>query len=97
MCLDDVKLKSHQCLNDCPVCYIFSFENLARLLRGSSIQLGAVDHFVEVAQLGCRLCIMLSKAWSFDKEVNPLYRLIHELCHIDRNARSSRKVHRSVS
>jgi Pyruvate/2-oxoacid:ferredoxin oxidoreductase delta subunit len=69
MCLDDVVAETHKCINACPVCYILTPENALQLLSGASIQLGIVDLFVQIAQIGCRMCQLLCNVWDLNQEV----------------------------
>ena len=69
MCIGDVLPENHQCVNVCPVCYIFTRDNLIRILSGETIELGIVDLFLEVARIGCRMCEMLCNMWSANQEV----------------------------
>ena len=69
MCMGDVTAEGHRCISACPVCYILTYENALKLLKGESIQLGDIDLFVEVAQLGCRMCEMLCDMWGTQPEV----------------------------
>lgn len=69
MCIGDVTAEGHKCVNACPVCHIFTLENTLKLLSGESISLGDVDLFVQVGQLGCRMCAMLCSMWGTQEEV----------------------------
>jgi hypothetical protein len=75
MCVGDVVAETHKCVEECPVCYILTSENSLRLLSGASIQLGIVDLFIEVAQIGCRMCEMLCAMWKLNQEVEQ-----HNVC-----------------
>lgn len=63
MCFDNVLNGRHECIDPCPVCYLFTIENTRRLLRGDAISLGTFELFSEVARVGCRLCAMLCGIW----------------------------------
>lgn len=69
MCVGDDVAERHACINACPVCYIFTPDNALQLLSGASVKLGEIDLFIEVAQLGCRLCQQLCEVWSLNHEV----------------------------
>jgi Pyruvate/2-oxoacid:ferredoxin oxidoreductase delta subunit len=69
MCIGDIVADSHKCIDACPVCHIFTPKTALQLLSGANIKLGAVDLFVEVAQIGCRLCQGLCEVWSMNPEV----------------------------
>ena len=69
MCIGDAAPEEHQCVKVCPVCYIFTPENALQLLSGQSIELGTLNVFIEVGQIGCRMCQMLCNMWELGGEV----------------------------
>lgn len=72
MCIEDPEPgedQSHYCVQICPVCSIFTPENVESLLFDHKIDLGPVETFVEVAQLGCRMCLQLCTKWGANEEV----------------------------
>lgn len=69
MCVGDIVAEHHKCIDACPVCFIFIVENVSRLLSGAKVELGKLDLFFEVAQIGCRLCQRLCEVWSSNDEV----------------------------
>jgi Pyruvate/2-oxoacid:ferredoxin oxidoreductase delta subunit len=69
MCAGDLVADAHICVDACPVCSIFTPENVLEILSGGKIELGAVDLFLQVAQIGCRLCQSLCELWSLNEEV----------------------------
>jgi hypothetical protein len=69
MCVDHVDAETHRCINACPVCYILTRENILKLLSAASIQLGTVDLFFKIAQIGCRMCQLLCTMWDLNQEV----------------------------
>jgi len=69
MCKGDIVADAHACVHDCPVCYIFTPHNVLEILSEGEIELGAVDIFLQVAQIGCRLCQGLCELWSLNEEV----------------------------
>ncbi|KAF1993423.1 HET-domain-containing protein [Amniculicola lignicola CBS 123094] len=69
MCVGDFADETHRCVTACPVCYIFTPENFSQLLSGEKIELGLVDLFVEIAQIGCRFCEQLCALWKTNDEI----------------------------
>jgi hypothetical protein len=70
MCIADAPPESHACSAECPVCYLFTLDNITKLLQGEKIELGAVDVFVQLAQAGCLLCAQLVACWIMNLEVH---------------------------
>lgn len=78
MCVGDIVDDAHTCVDACPVCYMFTQSNILEILQGGRIELGAVDLFLEVAQVGCRMCQSICELWSLNDEVKQ-YNLISKL------------------
>lgn len=70
MCIADAPPESHTCSAECPVCYLFTLDNITKLLQGEKIELGDVDVFVQFAQAGCLLCAQLVACWDMNPQVH---------------------------